>query len=783
MTKLLLAKTENRKQKKRIRFDFKVAKSRFRLESRLSWRFVAGGAGVVGRYSAPPGELNAMKIIETSGSRTWFVFLLVFLLLAAGIIATGAYYYRNYARFYRAEVERRLSDIADLKVSELTQWRKERLEDGAMLFQNPSFSALVRRFFEQPADADAQHQLLDWLGKYTTPGVYNQLRLMDAQDVTRLSMPDTLQPASVAIARAVSGSLRSGRVDIIDFYRHDQDRRIYMAVMIPVFDEANTNRPLGALFLRIDPETYLCPFIRRWPTPSRTAETLLVRREGNEAVFLNELRFQTNTALNLRVPLDRVASPAVQAALGREGIMEGMDYRDVPVVAALRVIPDSPWSLVARMDRVEMYAPIRERLWQIAVLVCALLFGAGASVGLIWRQQRVWFYRERLAVTRALQASEIRYRRLFEAAKDGILIIDAGTGLIVDVNQFLVDLLGYSREEFLNKKIWEIGFFKDIIASREKFTELQEKEYVRYENIPLEASDGRRIEVEFVSNVYRVNDQKVIQCNIRDISERKRAEKKMQAAFMESERSNKELEQFAYVASHDLQEPLRMVASYTQLLEKRYKDKLDQDAREFIGYAVDGANRMQRLINDLLDYSRVQTQGKSFETVDSHSAMGAALVNLASAIEESGAVVTNGDLPMVEVDYSQLVRVFQNLIGNAIKFRGETSPRVHVSAKGGTTDHADGTYPGKPAAGRVTVSPSFWNFSVSDNGIGIEPQYFERIFVIFQRLHDKVKYPGTGIGLAICRRIVERHGGKIWVESEFGKGSTFNFTLPGTGDK
>jgi hypothetical protein len=257
----------------------------------------------------------------------------------------------------------------------------------------------------------------------------------------------------------------------------------------------------------------------------------------------------------------------------------------------------------------------------------------------------------------------------------------------------------------------------------------------------------------------------------------------MQAAFMESERSNKELEQFAYVASHDLQEPLRMVASYTQLLEKRYKDKLDQDAREFIGYAVDGANRMQRLINDLLDYSRVQTQGKSFETVDSHSAMGAALVNLASAIEESGAVVTNGDLPMVEVDYSQLVRVFQNLIGNAIKFRGETSPRVHVSAKGGTTDHADGTYPGKPAAGRVTVSPSFWNFSVSDNGIGIEPQYFERIFVIFQRLHDKVKYPGTGIGLAICRRIVERHGGKIWVESEFGKGSTFNFTLPGTGDK
>jgi PAS domain S-box-containing protein len=244
---------------------------------------------------------------------------------------------------------------------------------------------------------------------------------------------------------------------------------------------------------------------------------------------------------------------------------------------------------------------------------------------------------------------------------------------------------------------------------------------------------------------------------IGEIVERKRAEERLSATMTDLKRSNRELEQFAYVASHDLQEPLRMVASYTQLLEKRYKGQLDGDAREFIAFAVDGANRMQRLINDLLAYSRVQSHGGSLELADSQSALGDALANLASAIEESGAIVTNDDLPTVKADYTQFVQIFQNLIANAVKFHGETRPHAHVSARDLGQE---------------------WSFSVSDNGIGIEPQYFERIFAVFQRLHGQKEYPGTGIGLALCRRIVERHGGRIWVESEVGKGSTFHFTLP-----
>ena len=248
-----------------------------------------------------------------------------------------------------------------------------------------------------------------------------------------------------------------------------------------------------------------------------------------------------------------------------------------------------------------------------------------------------------------------------------------------------------------------------------------------------------------------------------DITERKRAEEKLQAFAAELERSNRELEQFAYVASHDLQEPLRMVTSYMQLLSKRYQGKLDQDADEFIAFAVDGASRMQGLIQDLLAYSRVGTRGKELTPTDCNSVLRQTLVNLQAAIAEHRASVTNDDLPTMMVDETQLAQLFQNLIGNAIKFHGAESPRVHVSAR---------------KTCEVSETSQVWEFSVRDNGIGMDMQFAERIFGIFQRLHTRAEYPGTGIGLAICKKIVERHGGRIWVESEVGKGATFYFTIP-----
>jgi light-regulated signal transduction histidine kinase (bacteriophytochrome) len=231
----------------------------------------------------------------------------------------------------------------------------------------------------------------------------------------------------------------------------------------------------------------------------------------------------------------------------------------------------------------------------------------------------------------------------------------------------------------------------------------------------------------------------------------------LQARARDLERSNSELEQFAYVASHDLQEPLRKVASFCQLLQRRYIGQLDARADQYIEYAVDGAKRMQVLIDDLLAFSRVGRVDREAALISCASALSAARVNLASEIRSSGAVIETDELPVVRAEFSLITSLFQNLVGNAIKFRGEKPPYIRISVQ--------------------RVDP-FWQFCVADNGIGIESEYADRIFVIFQRLHDRASYSGTGIGLAMCRKIVEYYGGKIWLETTASEGATFCFTLP-----
>lgn len=372
---------------------------------------------------------------------------------------------------------------------------------------------------------------------------------------------------------------------------------------------------------------------------------------------------------------------------------------------------------------------------------------------------RLAMYDAALTVSAFVHADreELRlFSTVFETNLEAVVIADA-EGTILHGNKSVLPILGYTSLEVVGVDLHHLPADKDQPQAAALWATVKEGGQWQGE-IALKRKNG----TEFPAwmNVTAVKDKhgavSHIIAEFSDVTTYKQTQEALMHRTDELARSNRELEQFAYVASHDLQEPLRMVASYTQLLARRYKDQLDEDANEFIHYAVDGAMRMQALINDLLMISRVGTRGKALQPYDAAMALEHALINLRLAVGESGATITHDEMPRVMADGSQLTQLLQNLIANALKFHGGQAPAIHIGAQ---------------PQGRE------WVISVKDNGIGIAPEFFDRIFVIFQRLHGKQEYPGTGIGLAVCKKIVERHGGRIWVESKPGQGATFLFSL------
>jgi PAS domain S-box-containing protein len=356
--------------------------------------------------------------------------------------------------------------------------------------------------------------------------------------------------------------------------------------------------------------------------------------------------------------------------------------------------------------------------------------------------------------------SGAKYRGLLEAAPDAMVVVNQ-VGAIVLLNARAEKQFGYLHGELVGQMVQAIvpqGFAERLIADG---TRSAAEALAQQIGTGIELSgrrkDGSLFPIEIMLSPLASAEGILVTAAIRDITARKQSEAQLLAKVDELNRSNEELGQFASIAFHDLQEPLRMVASYTQLLSRRYRGRLDADADEFIAFAVDGATRMQRLIQDLLAYSRVGTKGGDLVATSSADACQQALSNLRGAIDESGALVTSDPLPIVLADEMQLIQLFQNLVGNGIKYQSPGVPRVHISA--------------------ARTKEERWMFSVQDNGLGIDPQYFDRIFGMFQRLHKREEFGGTGIGLAICKKIVARHGGCISVESQPGAGSTFRFAL------
>ncbi len=598
------------------------------------------------------------------------------------------------------------------------------------------------------------------------------------------------------------------------FFNKKENNKLRMLVTAPAFDF--NGRFIGVIAFEIDMDP-VYDLLEEGPGLGKTGEILIGKKSGDRIVYLNPLNDDPQAPLKRSVPIGgMLGGPVQEAALGKTGAGRLIDYRGKDVIAAWLYIPSMDWGMVVKIDAEEAFADINklQKFLGLILSVVSVLMGIMSvsiarsisrpinnlakgveivgkgnldyKVGTDLQDEIGHLSRafddmtaEQKRAQESLRSASIYARSLLEASLDPMITISAD-GKITDVNEATIKSTGRSRQELIGTDF--SGYFTEPEKARAGYQRVFAKSFVTDYPLTICHKDGRLMEVLYNAVVYRDIHGNVtgVFAAARDVTLLNKAEAELrrhrdslevlvkertndlETSNRKLAQSNENLEQFAYVASHDLQEPLRIMSSYSQLLERRYRNKLDKDADEFIDFIVAAAFRMQRLITDLLAYSRLRHTELPMTEVDSERLLSRVVETMAVTIREKKAEVTHDTLPVIMGYEINLMQLFQNLIGNAIKFSGKEAPRVHIGAK---------------------KQEGEWLFSVKDNGIGIEGQYRDRIFMIFQRLHGKDEYAGTGIGLAICKKIVENHGGRIWVESELNKGSTFYFTIPTGGMK
>jgi PAS domain S-box-containing protein len=707
---------------------------------------------------------------------------LIFILYATALLlGVGLLAYYSGREFLRSAIISELQAAALEKEAALNRWVGERQNDITMLATDPTTIEEASVLMTAPLNSlearTAHERLLANLQQGLDSGEFLEVSLIHPQSGQVIASTDPSEEGKFRENRPFFLNAKTGPYVQNPYYSFAL-QSISMAASSPL--RTPDGRLLGVLAARLDLEA-MNAIISRRTDLHETHEAYLV---NTSSLFVTQPRFINNPAVLQR----GVHTQDISRCLNQEsGVIDAVDYRDVPSIVVYQWLSERGLCLVVKIDGAEAYRPIRAFGGTIAAIsAAALLIATVLAVTLAQSLTRpilalqagaARFARGdlnmRLAETSRDELGELagefnkmaealaeqqtylrrRAEQFFNLTPDLLCTINPA-GRLTDLNPAWEPTLGYERDELRGELLTNLIHPDDlpsVTSTLERVT--KESAAGRFES-RCRHKQGYYHWLAWAI-VTSPQDQ-LLYAVARDTTERRLAEEKLRQQTEELERSNRELEQFAYVASHDLQEPLRTVSSYVQLLARRYQGKLDQDADEFIGFAVEGANRMKSLITDLLAYSRVGSSGKELAPVAMEEIFKRVIDHLQLTIDQGGATVTHDPLPAVLGDNAQMVQLLQNMIGNAIKFRGAEPPHVHVG---------------------VRKQAEHWLFFVRDNGIGIDPQHTERVFVIFQRLHNRAEYPGTGIGLAICRKIVERHGGSIWVESVPGKGATFYFTL------
>jgi PAS domain S-box-containing protein len=718
--------------------------------------------------------------------RRKLAFVVLFGLLACLVLLAAAGYLRGFERSHQLEVERQLTAVADLKASELTRWRAERLGDARVFSANPAFTRVARGFLA--GDARSSAELGAWLARYQEAFGYEAVLLLDAGFRKRFAVPGRTERAVSFVSSESEKELRAGRAVFEDFYFNDANARIFLKVLAPILDEGAGNALLGVVALRIDPFRFLYPFLARWPTPSVTAETLLVRRDGSDALYLNDLKYRKGAALRLRMPLSRTDVPVVKAALGERGIVEGVDYRGVPVIAAIRPVAGSPWFLAARVDAAEVLAPVRERSWMAAAFAGVLLLAGAAGLGFVLRTMSARAYRERAKAAEALQGSQARLHGITESAQDAILMMD-GSGNVSYWNPAAERILGYAAGEVIGRNLHDLiapqRFHEAYLPAYREFLETGQGAAVG-KTLELAAlhKDGREIAVALSLSAVRIGEAWHAVGILRDITERKRTEEQLQRALEERAETNERLEaasalahhmaheaeaaslaksQFLANMSHEIRTPMNGVLGMTGLL---LDSNLTDEQRRFAGVVRSSAESLLAVINDILDFSKIEAGKLDLEELD---------FDLRTMLEDVAEMLAvraeDKDLELIcridpemptflRGDPGRLRQVLVNLIGNAIKF----TPKGEVVVEA--------------VAGKETDATLEVRFEVRDTGIGIPQAKLGVLFSAFQQVDASTtrRYGGTGLGLAICKRLARLMGGEVGVASVEGEGSRFWFS-------